>query len=100
MGRSKYDSASLSFGKYISQLRARFEDVIASSLLHKKWRGKDKPIRDNRDLLANLETRIEINERKKEGLEQAIKLAGKEQDYLNELVFSIKDKKPHFQLEE
>lgn len=65
MGSTKFDGAYISFNSYATKLKPYLEQILSNSFLHKKWRGKDKPIKNKNDLLANLETRIEINEKKK-----------------------------------
>lgn len=50
-------------------------ESIKSSLRNKKWAMKNRVVGDKGDVLSNLDSRIEINERKKETLEMGIKLA-------------------------
>lgn len=35
--------------------------MLKSNAFNKKWKSKNEPVRNNRDFLSNLETRIDIN---------------------------------------
>lgn len=47
-------------------------------IIKNEWKEEGKTIKSKRELLHNLETRLEINHNKKKGLIEAIRLAEKE----------------------
>lgn len=95
IGNEKLNPLQIRFSDYYEASRGKIYELI-STLMSQEWRSQNKPIVTSSDLLTNLETRVEINERKKASLEEGIKLAQKEQDHLTQLVFAYVSKiSPH-----
>ena len=91
LGNPSLNSQSINFSLYYKFISDKIHSLI-DTLTSPEWRGQNKPITTGNDLLANLETRIDINQKKKAGLEDGIKLAEKEKDYLHQLVFAYMSK--------
>lgn len=76
LGNKKFDQMSLDFGVYRKYLDQEIYELF-QMISEQKWREEGKTISNNKQLLQNLETRLQINDTKKKGLLQAIELAEK-----------------------